>query len=61
MEIDRAFIQAEIDQVQAELAKARTFVIQAETSLAIYAMLLDRLNKACDELCGSDIKPGGTD
>lgn len=61
MEIDRAFIQAEIDQVQAELAKARTFVIQAETSLAIYAMLLDRLSKACDELCEGDTKPGGTD
>lgn len=61
MEIDRAFIQAEIDQVQAELAKARTFVIQAETSLAIYAMLLDRLNKACDELCEGEMKPGGTD
>jgi hypothetical protein len=61
MEIDRAFIQAEIDQVQAELAKARTFVIQAETSLAIYAMLLDRLNKTCDESCEGEIKPGGTD
>lgn len=61
MEIDRAFIQAEIDQVQAELAKARTFVIQAETSLAIYAMLLDRLKKACDESCEGEMKAGGTD
>lgn len=57
MEIDRAFIQAEIDQVQAELAKARTFVIQAETSLAIYAMLLARLDQP-DE---GELKPGGTD
>ena len=59
MEIDRAFIQGEIDQVQMELVKARTFLIQAETSLAIYQMLLDRLDKAEDD--ASEIKPGGTD
>lgn len=48
MEISRDFIQGEIDQVQAELTKARTFIIQAETSLAIYAMLLNRLDKVDD-------------
>lgn len=48
MDISRDFIQGEIDQVQAELTKARTFIIQAETSLAIYAMLLNRLDKVDD-------------
>ena len=51
MEISREFIEAEINEVQQELAKARTFVIQAETSLAIYQMLLTRLSKGDDELC----------
>lgn len=51
MEISREFIEAEISEVQQELAKARTFVIQAETSLAIYQMLLTRLSKGDDELC----------
>ena len=71
MEIDRAFIQAEIDQVQQEVVKARTFLIQAETSLAIYQMLLARLDQPddaklgelseADNLANFDIKPGGTD
>lgn len=51
MEISREFIEAEINEVQQELAKAKTFVIQAETSLAIYQMLLMRLSKSDDELC----------
>ena len=45
MEISREFILAEIEQVQSELQKARVFVIQAETSLAIYNMLLARLDQ----------------
>jgi hypothetical protein len=51
MEISREFIEAEISEVQRELQKAQTFVIQAETSLAIYQMLLTRLSKGDDELC----------
>ena len=57
MEISREFIEAEISEVQRELQKAKTFVIQAETSLAIYAMLLARLNGP-DEAIEN---PGGTD
>lgn len=57
MEISREYIQAEIDEVQRELAKAKTFVIQAETSLAIYAMLLARLDQP-DEVVEN---AGGTD
>ena len=43
MEISREFILAEMEQVQSELQKAQVFVIQAETSLSIYNMLLSRL------------------
>ena len=48
MEISREYIQAEIDEVQRELAKAKTFVIQAETSLTIYRMLLAKLDTPDD-------------
>ncbi len=57
MEISREFIQAEMDEVQRELIKAQTFVVQAETSLAIYRMLLVRLDQP-DEVVAN---PGGTD
>ena len=45
MEISRDFIQAEISQVQQEVVRAKTFLVQAETSLAIYQMLLARLDQ----------------
>jgi hypothetical protein len=71
MEISREFIQAEISQVEQEVVKARTFLIQAETSLAIYQMLLARLDQPDegklgelsedDNLSNSDMKAGGTD
>jgi hypothetical protein len=51
MEISREFLEAEISEVQRELERAKTFVIQAETSLAIFQMLLTRLSKGDDELC----------
>jgi hypothetical protein len=57
MEISREFIEAEISEVQSELQKAKTFVIQAETSLAIYRMLLARLDTPDDVI----ENPGGTD
>ena len=57
MEISREFIEAEISEVQRELQKAKTFVIQAETSLAIYAMLLAKLDGP-DEVIEN---PRGTD
>jgi hypothetical protein len=68
MEISREFIQAEISQVQQEVVKARTFLIQAETSLAIYQMLLARLDQGeledlseSDNLSNFGINAGGTD
>ena len=57
MEISREFILAEMEQVQSELQKARVFVIQAETSLAIYNMLLAKL----DEPVEVQVKAEGTD
>jgi len=57
MEISREFIEAEISEVQRELQKAQTFVIQAETSLAIYQMLLGKLHTPDDAI----ENPGGTD
>jgi hypothetical protein len=45
MEISREFIQGEIDQVQQTVEKAKTFLIQAEASLAIFEMLLARLDQ----------------
>jgi hypothetical protein len=57
MEISREFIEAEISEVQSELQKAKTFVIQAETSLAIYRMLLAKLDTPDDVI----ENPGGID
>jgi len=57
MEISREFIEAEISEVQSELQKAQTFVIQAETSLAIYRMLLAKLDTPDDVV----ENPGGID
>ena len=57
MEISREFILAEMEQVQSELHKARVFVIQAETSLSIYNMLLAKLDQP-DEI---QVKAEGTD
>jgi hypothetical protein len=45
MSISREFILAEMEQVQLELQKAKIFVIQAETSLSIYSMLLAKLDE----------------
>ena len=57
MSISKEFILAEMEQVQAELQKAQVFVIQAETSLSIYRMLLAKL----DEPTNFEVKAEGTD
>ena len=57
MEISREFILAEMEQVQRELQKAQVFVIQAETSLSIYRMLLNKM----DEPSEVQVKAEGTD
>ena len=45
MAISKEFILAEMEQVQQELQKARIFVIQAETSLSLYQMLLTKFDE----------------
>ena len=45
MAVSKEFILAEMEQVQRELQKAQVFVIQAETSLSIYQMLLAKFNE----------------
>lgn len=57
MSISREFILAEMEQVQLELQKAKVFVIQAETSLSIYSMLLAKL----DEPAKPDSNPNEAD
>jgi hypothetical protein len=57
MSISKEFILAEMEQVQAELQKARVFVIQAETSLSVYHMLLAKFDEPTDV----EVKAEGTD
>lgn len=45
MAISKEFILAEMEQVQQELQKSRVFVIQAETALSIYQMLLAKFDE----------------
>ena len=45
MTISKEFILAEMEQVQQELQKSRVFVIQAETALSIYQMLLAKFDE----------------
>jgi len=56
MDITREFIAEEMRLVQIEMAKAQTFMIKAETSIAIYRMLLERLDRqeAIDNFGGTD-------
>lgn len=59
MQISKEFILAEMDEVQRELQKAQVFVIQAETSLSIYKMLLAKLDtlepEQAEQTNGSDL------
>ena len=57
MEISKEFILAEMEQVQRELQKAQVFVIQAETSLSVYRMLLSKLEEPIEV----QVKAEGTD
>ena len=45
MAVCKEFILAEMEQVQQELQKSRVFVIQAETALSIYQMLLAKFDE----------------
>jgi len=43
MQITKEFLEAEIAELENELQKANTFVIQAQATIAAYKMLLNRL------------------
>ena len=43
MQITKEFLEAEIAELENELQKANTFVIQAQATITAYKMLLNRL------------------
>ena len=43
MQITKEFLEAEIAELEKELQKANTFVIQAQATITAYKMLLNRL------------------
>lgn len=43
MQITKEFLQAEIAELESEMQKANTFVIQAQATIAAYKMLINRL------------------
>jgi hypothetical protein len=43
MQITKEFLQAEISELESEMQKAQTFVIQAQATIAAYKMLINRL------------------
>lgn len=43
MQITKEFLQAEIAELESEMQKANTFVIQAQATIAAYRMLINRL------------------
>lgn len=54
MQITREFLEGEMREVQQGLEKARHFIVQAETSLVLYQMLIDRLDQP-EPTDGSDL------
>ena len=43
MQITKEFLEAEIAELEKEMQKANTFVIQAQATITAYKMLLNRL------------------
>jgi hypothetical protein len=54
MQITREFLEGEMREVRQGLERARHFIVQAETSLALYQMLIDRLDQP-EPTDGSDL------
>lgn len=44
MQITKEFLEAEIADLQKEVGKAETFLLQAKTTISAYQMLLNRLD-----------------
>ena len=45
MQITQEFLEGEMREVRQGLERARQFIVQAETSLALYEMLINRLDQ----------------
>jgi hypothetical protein len=45
MQITKQFIEQEMGHLQRKMQEAHTFLISAESAIAIYKMLLERLEK----------------
>lgn len=43
MQITKEFLETEIKELEQELTKAQTFVIQAQATITAYQMLINRL------------------
>jgi septal ring factor EnvC (AmiA/AmiB activator) len=44
MQITKAFLESEIKELEQELMRANTFIIQAQATLTAYQMLIRRLD-----------------
>lgn len=44
MQITKEFLQDEVAELESEMQKANTFVIQAQATIAAYKMLINRLD-----------------
>ena len=44
MQITKEFLEAEIAELEKEMQKANTFVIQAQATITAYKMLVNRLD-----------------
>ena len=45
MAITKEFLQNEISDLEAESQKAQTFLIQAQATISVYKMLVDKLDE----------------
>jgi hypothetical protein len=50
MEITKDFLVAEIQSLEQELNKANTFIIQAQTTIAAYNMLINKIDTPSTDL-----------
>ena len=44
MQITKEFLEAEVRELETELQKAQTFMIQAQATITAYRMLINRLD-----------------
>ena len=43
MQINKEFLETEIAELQREMGKAQTFLVQAQATIAAYQMLINRM------------------